>query len=190
MLLMGDGDYGFLSLNQLPKGEFTEKTIPLNPSQLAVTGDFRNIAHNHCGAVCALNIIIVLFQNAPEFLEEKSPAQLFKEVHRIIGNGPTPSIAGGLAKYAKSLGANIRYQSEIKSFEGIKAAIGRGSPCGILLANALADWHWVMCVGYREYQKEGGFIRICDGWNRTADRFYKLNSGSAWAAGTEYFLER
>ncbi|MCM1299535.1 MAG: hypothetical protein NC203_08155 [Firmicutes bacterium] len=179
-LILGDGDYGFLSSTQLPNKEYTEKTIPLNSSKLAVTGDFNNIAKNHCGAVCALNIASVLSQKEPRLLIEGDCVKSFKAIHKIIGSGPTPSIAKGLSAYARRCGASLKYQSEIKCFEDIKDAADRGNPCGILLANAPADWHWVMCVGYREYQNEDGFIRICDGWHRNADRFYtnnRLNCG-------------
>ncbi len=186
--ILGDGDYGFINFKDMPKGDFSEKTIPLNNLNFACTGDFNDIAKNHCGAVCALNIVLILSQKEMLSMGESS-LEKFREIHKIIGNGPTPSIARGLLKYAQSHGVKLNYQSDIKSFEDVKAAIHRGNPCGILLANAVLDWHWVTCVGYREYQNGEKYIRIADGWSKAASRFYKLNTGSAWISATEYFVE-
>lgn len=186
--ILGDGDYGFINLDDMPKEDFSEKTIPINNIEFACTGDFTDIAKNHCGAVCALNIVLILSQKEPILLTLGSNAEKFEKIHQMIGNGPNPSIAKGLSKYAQKYGINIKYQSNIKRFEDIKAAVERGNPCGILLANAVLDWHWVTCVGYREYQDGESFIRIADSWNKSADRFYKLNSGSAWVSATEYFV--
>ncbi len=188
--IFGDGDYGFLNFKDMPKGEFSEKTIPLNDLEFACTGDFKDIAKNHCGAVCALNIVLILSQREPMLSAGESTLEKFKEIHKIIGNGPASSIARGIFKYAQKQGVRLGYQSDIKSFEDVKAAADRENPCGILLANAVLDWHWVTCVGYREYQSGENYIRIADGWSKTANRFYKLNSGSAWISATEYFLER
>lgn len=188
--ILGDGDYGFINFKDMPKGEFSEKTIPLNDLEFASTGDFKDTAKNHCGAVCALNIVLVLSQREPMLSVGESALEKFKAIHKIIGNGPTPSIAKGLLKYAQKQRVKLNYQSDIKSFEDVKAAADRGNPCGILLANAVLDWHWVTCVGYREYQNGEKYIRIADGWSKAANRFYKLNAGSAWISATEYFVEK
>lgn len=75
------------------------------------------------------------------------------------------------------------------NFTGIKTAIGKDRPCGILLADGLISWHWIMSVGYREYSNSSGYyMRIMDGWYDTVDRYYKLNTGSTWISATEYWV--
>lgn len=188
-LLFGDGDYGFLNNKDLSKGNFTEKIISCDKVNWAVTKDFSDIAKNHCGAVCALNIVLFFAQKATELLTEGDIRKTFVALHDLIGNGPTPSIASNTSKYFSQMGYTLRYRSNIKSIEELKAAIDRNNPCGILLANALADWHWVLGAGYRVYEGGDGYIIIQDGWNRGVLRYYKPNSGSAWVSATEYFLD-
>lgn len=31
-------------------------------------------------------------------------------------------------------------------------------------------------------------MRIMDGWYNNADRYYKINTGSMWLAGSEYWM--
>lgn len=51
------------------------------------------------------------------------------------------------------------------------------------------DWHWILCVGYREYSNGGNYMRIVNGWDNTANKFYKINSGSLWISATEYWVK-
>jgi len=57
-----------------------------------------------------------------------------------------------------------------------------------LLAEGIVNWHWILGVGWREYSSGNFYMRIVDGWDGTANRFYKPYSDSLWISATEYWL--
>ncbi len=69
-----------------------------------------------------------------------------------------------------------------------KTAIAKNRPCGILLADGIVNWHWILGVGWREYSSGNFYMRIVDGWDGTSNRFYKPYSDSLWVSATEYWL--
>lgn len=96
-----------------------------------------------------------------------------------------------IADKAKTYFSNRGYTlntSSVGDFSGIKTAIGNDRPCGILLANGIVDWHWIICVGYRDYSSGGKYMRIVDGWNDTTLKFYMCNSGSLWISASQYWV--
>lgn len=97
------------------------------------------------------------------------------------------TIADEAKEYFTDRGYTLK-TSSVGSFSGIQTAIGNDRPCGILLANAIVDWHWVICVGYRAYNSGGSYMRVVDGWNDTTLKFYLCNSGSTWISATQYWV--
>ena len=72
----------------------------------------------------------------------------------------------------------------------LKEAVRNDHHVGILLANGIVAWHWILGVGYRNYTSSSDlYLRIVDGWNNNANRFYKPNSNSLWVSSTEYWVE-
>lgn len=180
--------YGFININELPYRGFSEEKLPVDGIDWATTGEFSAAAKRHCGAVCATNIALFFAASGCAPLKkEGSKERTFEAVHKIIRNGPVIKIAGGVKKYFSQCGFTLACHSVRNDFEKVKAATAKGRPCGILLARSLCDWHWVLCVGWREYDSGGQYLRIIDGWNNTADKFYHVNEGSRFVAGTEYY---
>lgn len=189
IVFLGDGDYGFIDWGDLPTSSFTWDMVPAAIStDWATTGEFSSIAKNHCGATAVTNFALYFARIGYSNLKINSSVyDTFVAVHKIVGNGPVMTIADKAKTYFSSRGYNLK-TSPVSDFSGIKTAIGNDRPCGILLANGIVDWHWIICVGYRDYGSDGKYMRIVDGWNDTTYRFYRCNSGSIWISATQYWV--
>lgn len=187
--LYSDGDYGFIDWEDMPSGTYDWDIIPNAVStDWATTSEFTSIAKDHCGATAVTNLALYFANCGYSDLKKDSVYDTFVAVHDIVGNGPVMTIAGSAKKYFSRCGYNLSYRS-VGNFDSVKGEIGKGRPCGILLANAILDWHWVICVGYRDYtptETGEGYMRIVDGWNDTTERFYLCSSGSEWISSTSY----
>lgn len=182
-------DYGFLYARELPEGDFIAKTIEhADEVDWAVMDEFNHIAGNHCGATAVYNMALYFSKcGLLDILQDKRE-DTFAEIYRIVGPGPKFTIAEKAKKYMAQKGCEIKHQS-VKTFGDMKAAVDAGHPCGLLLAESLISWHWVTCIGYREYESGENYLEILDGWNKNIRRFYKINSGSKLLGGSEYYAE-
>lgn len=188
-MMRGDGDYGFIDLINMPSGTYTSDTIlSATSTDWAIMDEFNSIANNHCGATAVTNLALYFAQRGKTNLKiNSSRLDTFKAVHKIVGNGPVMMIAGSAKDYFKDRGYTLNYSS-VGDFSGIKTATTNDRPCGILLADGLFSWHWILSVGWRQYTNGGNYMRIMDGWYDTVNRYYKLNSGSTWISATEYWV--
>ena len=57
------------------------------------------------------------------------------------------------------------------------------------VSKSLSNWHWIICIGYREYSDGKLYMQIVDGWNNRIDRYYRPGYGSAWIASTQYYIK-
>ena len=187
--ICSDGDYGFIDWGDMPSGTYSYDVIANAPStDWATTGEFSSIAKNHCGATAVTNFALYFANRGYSNLKINSSVyDTFVAVHKIVGNGPVMTIADKAKEYFSDRGYTLK-TSSVGSFSGIQTAIGNDRPCGILLANGIVDWHWIICVGYRAYNSGGNYMRIVDGWHDTTLKFYLCNSGSAWISATQYWV--
>lgn len=187
--LNGKGGYGFYDWGSMPGGSYKSNTIKsAGSTDWITTSEVKDIAKNHCGATAVTNIALYYHNRGYSNLKiSGSKRETFKRVHSIIGNGPVMTIAGGTKTYFSNRGYNLSY-SNVGNFATIKNAVTNDRVTGILLANGIVDWHWVLGVGYREYANGGNYIRIVNGWNNTINKFYKPHSGSLWVSATQYWV--
>lgn len=185
----GSGGYGFINLGNMPSGSYSSDTITkASTTDWATTGEFSEIAENHCAATAVTNFALYFANRGHSNLKIDTVYRTFEAVHKIVGNGPVMTIADEAKEYFSDHGYTLK-TSSIGSFSGIITAVTNERPSGILLANGIVDWHWVICVGYRSYDSGDNYMRIVDGWNDTINRFYLINSGSMWWSATEYWVE-
>lgn len=186
---MGDGDYGFYDLGSMPGGSYSSDLISYASSTDWInTDDVSDIARDHCGATAVTNLALYFAKRGKTNLKiDDSKRSTFIEVHKIIGNGPVMMIAGGATQYFSNRGYTLNHSS-IGSYSGVKTAIGNNRILGILLADGIVSWHWILGVGYRQYTSGENYIRIMDGWHNTVDKYYKINSGSMWWSATQYWV--
>ncbi|MBO5999886.1 MAG: hypothetical protein J6P87_09375 [Lachnospiraceae bacterium] len=184
--------YGFLKPSDLPDSDAYDE-VRLLPADMtfATTGDFAAVARNHCGAVCASNVLLSLTSRAPEIPSGQPAAgAVFDVMHRIIGNGPVFTLNRGIKKGASAFGKVI-LSERAASRPDIIYALDRGMPVALLLSNSLFDWHWVLCVGYRRYPLSAGgqtYLRLANSWQPSADVFYLPGEGSRILSGRAYRL--
>lgn len=188
-VVFSDGDYGFIDWDNMPSGSYTWDLVPNAAStDWATTGEFTAIAENHCGATAVTNFALYFANRGYSNLKINSSVyDTFVAVHEIVGNGPVMTIADKAKTYFSNRGYTLS-TSSVGDFSGIKTAIGNDRPCGILLANGIVDWHWIICVGYRDYSSGSKYMRIVDGWNDTTLKFYLCNSGSLWISASQYWV--
>lgn len=188
--ILGNGDYKFISNENMPLGKYSSKTISnIESVDWITTGYTNDLAKNHCGATAVTNLAIYYDKMGYEMLKiNDSKLETFKEIHKIIGNGPVLTIAQGAKKYFKARGYDLS-KSSLNSFDEIKIAIDNNQIIGILLSNGIFDWHWVLAIGYREYENGENYLRIINGWNNTSDIFYKINSGALLFSATRYWID-
>ena len=174
--------YGFLTEADLPDTDIYEDILlPVSGIRFATTGDFAAVARNHCGAVCASNVLLCLGGG-------RSSDSIFSVMHKMIGNGPVFSLNRGIKKGARVLGSVI-FSERASSRRDIISAIDRGMPAALLLSNSLFDWHWVLCVGYRRYPVSVGgniYLRLVNSWQDSPDTFYLPGKGSRILSGRAF----
>ena len=175
--LFNRGNYGFIDEYNMPKGYYKE-TLITDAKDFIVTGDNKDIANNHCGATAATNVSLY-------YLKDVNSRNVFKDLHRLIGNGPVFYISRKLKRYFKEQNKDLYYR-KIKSSSQFKSAIDNGNIIIVLLAKGIINWHYAVCIGYRIYEDGQFFLITMDGWNKNIKKYYKINSGSLLLSATEY----
>ncbi len=186
--LYGDDDYGFIHWEDMPEGAYTSNLISntLN-TEWATTGEFESIADNHCGAVAATNLALYFSNRGYTKLKINSVYDTFVAVHNFVGNGPVANINNKTKEYFASRGYTLN-STYLSLYSHIKAAIDENRPCSLLLADGIANWHWVIGIGYRQYNAGGSYVRIIDGWEKSSTNFYLYNTGSSFMDGYKYWV--
>lgn len=195
--MAGDRRYGFIDSRDMPEGAYDYGELSCKGLCWAVTSDFSDLAVNHCGAVAVTNLALYFGGNGYWKLtgggnsrggeNDRDRRKLFSAFHKIVGNGPKITIAGGAKRCFAARGYRL-YSRKVKNFAALKNAVERGHPCAVLLMANLMEWHWALAVGWREYASGGQYIRLMDGWNRDTDCFYRPGKGAKWVAATEYWI--
>ena len=128
--------YGFIYSDSLPQSGYTEVKIPVAADRVAITGDYFEIADNHCAAICTMNTMLLMRQHGKgdirrhrfgnDFLE------IFKDIHKIVGNGPIIFYKPKFNRYFKSKGSKV-HAVPISRFEDIENAIREKTPVPMMV---------------------------------------------------------
>ena len=182
-------DYGFIKEENMPNLGYVSNSLPkLDEIDWLTTGETSHLADNHCGAVTTTNLIIYYLNSTQDQKVTKLKAfDIFEQVHRFVGNGPVPKLSGKVRKIFHRYYKPVVHKRVRKSYE-IKEAIDEGKIVTLLLMANLFDWHWVLCVGYREYFNEDFYLEVVDAWHNNGKRFYKLKSQAFLVSATAYDL--
>ncbi|MGL4362418.1 MAG: hypothetical protein ACRCSG_03935 [Cellulosilyticaceae bacterium] len=184
-------NYGFIDKEGMPSGKYREVVIKSAENREWVRmSSFEKIAKEHCATTFITNLALYFAKlGKNKLLINNSNVGTFKAIYSITGDGPVLRVATDAKKYFETRGYNLKYSS-INNFIEIKEAIDAGRPCGILLAKNIFAWHWVLCIGYVEYEEnKSEYIRIITGWDSDINEYYKLNTGSVWVSATQYWVE-
>lgn len=183
--------FQFKSVRDLPKidsdSDFSSLT-GIGDVNWITTVETSGLASRHCGAVAATNTF--LYMNSLENDREKhlEKKEIFKSLHKMIGNGPVFSLDNNLKKFFKKLGYNLK-SKKIKSIDQYKSEIDNGSVILILIARGIVEWHWVLGVGYIDYGDGNFYAQIIDGWHNSTDKFYKIKNNNSWLSAKSFYIE-
>ncbi|NLW52331.1 MAG: hypothetical protein GXY87_03075 [Tissierellia bacterium] len=180
--------YGIIKGEDLDLDLTGEMKINYSNINWAQMKNYNSFAKNHCGATFITNLCI-FFENQgfDGLLIDNDVDKTFKYIHSKIGNGPIVTVASKAKRYFKSRGYDLGYKSVINSKE-IKSSIEKNHPLGILLAQSPIEWHWVLGVGYVEFDGLE-FFRIINAWEDTDDRWYVLNNKAVYFSAKEYYIK-
>lgn len=182
----GNKSYGFIKEEQLPKGDFVEKNLSFDEISWAKTGDYQKIARNHCGTVLISNIVIFShFRASGKVLSQADRDEVFSRAHKLVGNGPVAFTKRAI-KEILSIRNYKTGSSHLWTFEDIKSSLDCGKPVSLLLTKAPLDWHWVLGLGYREYQNGEKFMRLVTGWQDSDSYFYRIREGAGIFTARSY----
>ena len=188
-----DGRMGMIDAAELPPGYGAARTIAGAESLTwAATGDFRDLAKNHCAAVAVTNLALYFSSRGydglmPGYRTPEGRRETFREVHQRVGNGPVFSIARKAKRFFRRRGVPLRV-ARANTLSEIEQAIDRDRPVAIQISDGLLSWHWVLCVGTLRDFRGGVYLRVVSGWHRTIDKYYKPFTGSAWILGRQYWV--
>lgn len=190
--LTRDEGYGFMDLNEMPLGNYSSDNIKYDDISWATTGEYVDMAKNHCGAVLVTNLALFFASNGfSDVIIDDSKDKTFEAVHKIVGNGPIINVAKKAKQYFYERGYSLEHKN-LEGFEDIKDAIANNHPLGVLLSSGFFSWHWIMVIGWTQHNSEEKFIenylRIIDSFYDTADRYYQINFGSRWWSTREYWI--
>lgn len=182
--------FPFKSIKELPKLSSNSKFNSLSGIKnidWITTGETSTLASRHCGAVAATNTFLYMnnfYKGGKEDFEKK---EIFKSLHKMIGNGPIFSIDSYLKGFFKKLGYDLK-SKKIKSIDQYKSEIDKGNVIAILIARGIVQWHWVLGVGYIEYEDGNFYAQIIDGWHNSCDKFYKIKNNKSWLSARSFYI--
>jgi len=169
--------YGFIYKNKLPEGTgYRETLIPAAAERTAVTGDYSDMADNHCAAICTMNTILLLRRHFQGDIGRcrigNDRKKIFQEIHKIVPNGPVILYKPKLNRYLKTVGSKMR-AVPVRSFAEIEKSISDKRPVPMMVNAGITHWHWILVIGIRKYHDGAVYLNILDGWNHTTDRYLR-----------------
>lgn len=158
----------------------------------AVTSDYADIARNHCAATMLTN---ALMRCCPAYAGSRGARQVFREIHRIVGNGPVLWLSPRANRYLRRAGLPIScVQVNRRPGRGgcaallavMRAALADGRPCAALVAASILHWHWILVLSI-EYDHAGdASLLISDGWTPHRVFRYVPDRGSLLMAAVRF----
>ena len=170
--------YGFEYSEEIPFGHFTEIKIPVALERVATTSEFWELANNHCACVCTMNISLIMRRHHIGDINKcrlgNDRTELFKSIHRIVGNGPVIFYKPKLNRFLKKKGSKIR-AVPITDIKDIEESLKKRIPVAMLVNAGITHWHWIVVIGIRKYVDGRIYLNILDGWNKRIDRYLRFN---------------
>ncbi len=187
--IVGDGRYGFFDASGLPRyPAVSDVRLEQLPAEFAVTSDYDPEARNHCAAVTATNISLILSPPANARTKEalgRIAHRSFTSIHNRIGNGPILNLERRIMRYYTEAGIPIRCR-RLPDTAAIPSALMQNHPAALLLADSLFQWHWVTVIGQLSWPDDTVLI-IADSWHRTP-RYYRPGYGSRVLGVLEFYI--
>lgn len=148
-----------------------------------VTGDNADIARNHCAATMLANLMLCRYGEGAVCRNRR---ELFRGIHRIIGNGPILRLDRRANRYLAGQGVPLvcrqinRRVAEApdRLVQLVQRELDAGRPCGLMVAESLWNWHWVLVLGAKLDPSGAVCFCIADGWHARRVFHYMPDHGS------------
>ena len=186
-----DVSYDFIDKEDLPAGVCHSSTLPTSGIKWAVMEDYEDIAHDHCAATSATNVIVYFDHIGYDILENNNIDDTFETLHASVGNGPVFDFTGDLVDYCSNHGYTLGYNNYLRYSE-IQDAISNDHICALLIDATILAMHWVLCIGWREYEPQYGgdlYFQIITNWKDNLNKYYMSSIDSYYLDGMEYWIE-
>lgn len=175
---MNQKKFGFLREEKEEK----ERFCLWQAGAAAVTGDFADLAVNHCCAAMVTNYLLYLISLGK--YPASSPRDLFVRVHRFVRNGPILSIRRNVPRAfaAMQVPAGVRklpihFSTPASRKEQVLISCLQNEKCpaALLVAAGPLSFHWILAVGTVEYQNQR-YLLVVTGWHRAPQR-WRIDQG-------------
>ena len=183
--LKGSGTYGFIYSYKRENTDTADLRavrslssplrLPALPERFAVTGDFDDLARNHCCATMVTNLLLLKNASSDSAVSFPELRELFIRVHRKIGNGPILylprrgrnafTLNNRSFTYRKLQPGRNCDRSDSLFASDIRQAINTGHPLALMLADSLSQMHWVTVVGCFDHGEEF-YLELQDSWHQ------------------------
>ena len=118
-ILRGNGDYGVYNPSQLPQIPWhTNSVTALSGISFCTISEYDYVpyVYNHCGAVCAANLMLYYANRGFSSLKyNNSKDDTFFEIHNVVGNGPVTNFDNEIIAYSYNQGVSLQCSS-VSSF--------------------------------------------------------------------------
>lgn len=149
-----------------------------------VTADCADLARNHCAATMLTNWVINCCGDDSAEYDRRA---LFQAVHAFVGNGPILWLERRANRYLRSrhipyvctqIGRHLVEPRPDRLVQIVVRELDAGRPCGLMVAESLISWHWVLAVSAEQGPDGDVAIRIIDGWHARRIFRYIPDQGS------------
>ncbi len=164
------GSFNFISWGSMPSSSYDTDYLSFAGTNWADSDDYPYSSTN-CGSTAATNICMYYANEGYTELEvNNSVDDTYDAVFDYVGKGPVLNICPDWIDYVEDAGYTADID-RIYSFTSIKSHIDDEEPISLLLTTGNL-WHWVVCVGWREYDSGSEYIRIHPGNKDNVNYFW------------------
>lgn len=162
----------------------------------AVTGDYADIARNHCAATMLTNVML---QHDGAGAAGPPWRSLFCGVHAAIGNGPVLWIPRRANRYlaanrvpvvCRQVNRHLCETRPDRLAAILYEEIAAGRVCGLMVAASALQWHWVLAVSAERNADGTRSFLIADGWHARRMYRYVPDQGSRLMAIATFRREK
>ena len=138
-----------------------------NITNWGTTGEFSDLANNHCAATSAFNVTHYYRTRFGDPIVNSDRLSVFEEIHSFICDGPVTPLEYR-ARYRSYVSVETSYNVSIVApaftWANYKSYIHDGYVVLMCVWPELLSAHMINGVGYREYPS-GNYCAVLDNWN-------------------------
>lgn len=159
---MRQNDWGFASASGMSAGSSMQMDVPGALGMRWCTTSMMPNARNHCASVMIANLALCL-----GVADSRERREILKRVYEKVGDGPILMAPTRARSFLVDLGRKVVVRPWVP-YDLIPGQIARGRPSAVLLRQGLRNWHWTLCIGWRQYRSGQLWLHLADSWHEEA----------------------